>query len=131
MMYEWSISVPQSLYNAFQELRLCSNLEMHPIFMLYPIHWLFFWAIALILQYILGVHVCTLYTLCDIYQLFTSTCKLYELPPGTSKGLHHFVQDKKYIGIKILVSEKSYPKGVFLLRKFLMGLAVESFNCHI
>ena len=70
---------------------------------------------------------------CGIGQISAYTGKLDEPPPRTSKTSlqNTLCKTKEVQKIKILVSEKQYPKDDFFLRKLLMGLAVESFHCCI
>ena len=72
----------------------------------------------------------------DVWKDFICPCvgtkHNMELPPGSSKRSSTLcARQRKCKSIKKLVSEKHYPKNVFFLRKLLMGLAVESFKCHI
>ncbi len=57
--------------------------------------------------------------LSDICQESIYTCKLYELPPGTSKKAFNTLCDTNEVQkIKILVSEKQYPKDVSFSENF-------------
>ena len=63
----------------------------------------------------------------EIGQESTFTCKLKELPPGTSKKVFNTLfKTKKIQKIKIIVYEKQYTKDVFFLRRLLMGLIATS-----